>query len=312
MSFINSIFNFLRFNNRNWKAVLLCIFAAAVFWIFNALNKNYSTNINFPLAFEYDEEAYIPVKALPEYVKLNVSGLGWDLFRKSSGLKVTPLRIPLENPAEVKKIVGATLPPLLSTQLEGIQINFVLTDTLHLSIDPKTKKKISLTVDPAKQFLKKDFGLASPIRIQPDSVWLEGPQSLLLALPDQLILPLPRNIDKAFNDRIEVELTTDLITANPPVVMVSFDADRLTQRTDTVALQVLNIPKDLRPAIQVKQIQYTFLIPASLARAENQPTVTASIDLADLGKGHHKLVPRLVGLNEFAQVVSVDTLHVSF
>lgn len=312
MSFINSFFNFLRFNNRNWKAVVLCVFAAAIFWIFNALNKSYSTNINFPLAFEYDEEAYIPVKALPENVKLNVSGLGWDLFRKSSGLKVTPLRIPLENPAEVKKIVGVTLPPLLSVQLEGIQINFVLTDTLHLNIDPKVKRKILLRVHQVEQFLKKDYGLASAISIQPDSVWLEGPQSVINTLPDQLVLSLPRNIDKTFNDRIEVDITSELITANPPVVMVSFVADRLIQRTDTVALQVLNIPKELRPAIQVKEIQYTFLIPGSLAKAETQHEVKAIIDLTDLGKGHHKLVPRLIGLNEFAQIVSIDTLHVSY
>ncbi|MBX2957549.1 MAG: hypothetical protein KF846_15400 [Cyclobacteriaceae bacterium] len=311
MSLINSIVNFLRFNNRNWKAVLLCVFAAAIFWIFNALNKSYSTNINFPLVFDYEEETYIPVKALPEHVKLNVSGLGWDLFRKSSGLKVAPLHIPLENPAEVKKIVGATLPPLLSAQLEGIQINFVLTDTIHINIDPKVKRKVSLTVD-VEQYLKKDFGLASAISIQPDSVWLEGPQSLINALPDQLVLSLPRNIDKSFSERIEVELANELTTANPPVVMVSFVADRLVQRSDTVALQVLNIPKELKPAIQVKEIQYTFQIPASLTKTENQPAVTAIIDLTDLGKGHHKLVPRLIGLNEFAQVVSIDTLHVSF
>lgn len=310
MSFINSIFNFLRFNNRNWKAVLLCVFAAAVFWIFNALNKSYSANINFPLAFEYDEEAYIPVKALPDQVRLNVSGLGWDLFRKSSGLKVTPLRIPLENPAEVKKIVGASLPPLLSTQLEGIQINFVLTDTIHLNIDPKVKRKVSLTVEQVEQFIKKDFGLASEVRIEPDSVWLEGPQSLVNALPGAIALSLPRNIDKAFSDRIEVELSSELIAANPPVVMVSLLADRLIQLSDTAALQVINLPKELKPAIQVKEVHFTYQLPASLNTNDQQ--VTAVVDLAGLGKGHHKIVPRLSGLSKFANLISIDTLHISY
>ena len=311
MSFINSIINFLRFNNKNWKAILLCIFAAAIFWVFNALNKNYSANINFPLAFEYDEENYVPVKTLPEQVKLNVSGLGWDLFRKSSGLKVTPLRIPLENPAEVKKIVGATLPPLLSTQLEGIQINFVLTDTIHLSIDPKVKRKILLTVD-VGQYLKMDFAPASAITIQPDSVWLEGPQSLISALPDSLPLSLPKGIDKSIDEQMEVELSSDLISATPSVVNVKFSVDRLIEISDTVALQVINIPNAVKASALVEEVHYTIQLPASLANAEAQKSVFAIVDLAGLDKGAHKLIPRLVGLNEFARLISIDTLHVSF
>jgi hypothetical protein len=87
VSFVRSIFNFLRFNKKNWKAVVLCIFAATVFWFFNALNKNYSTNINFALAFEYDQDRFIPMKSLPSTVRMNVTGSGWDLFRRSLDLK---------------------------------------------------------------------------------------------------------------------------------------------------------------------------------------------------------------------------------
>src|SRR5687767_8995754 len=62
MSFIQSIFNVLIFHRRNWKAVALCIFAATVFWLFNALNKSYTTNINLPLTFDYDQDSYIAVR----------------------------------------------------------------------------------------------------------------------------------------------------------------------------------------------------------------------------------------------------------
>ena len=48
--------------------------------------------------------------------------------------------IPLPQPSEVKKIVGSTLPALVTNQPEGFAINFVLTDTLHLAIEPKSNK----------------------------------------------------------------------------------------------------------------------------------------------------------------------------
>jgi hypothetical protein len=76
MKVINSIFNVLRFNQRNWRAVVLCIFAATVFWFFNALNKTYTTNLRFPLSFDYDHENFVPVKALPRDVRINGQRVG--------------------------------------------------------------------------------------------------------------------------------------------------------------------------------------------------------------------------------------------
>src|SRR5688572_3026280 len=114
MRVFNSFLNVLRFNRKNWRAVVLCIFAATVFWFFNALNKTYTTNINFPVRFDFDQSNYVPVSSLPNDVRINVTGNGWDLFKRSTGVKAVPLEIPLGRPAEVKKIVGSTLPVIFS------------------------------------------------------------------------------------------------------------------------------------------------------------------------------------------------------
>src|SRR5688572_25830847 len=134
MSFLNSIFNILRFNRRNWKAVVLCVFTATVFWFFNALNKTYTTNINFPLTFDYDKENFIPVQSLPQTVRLNVTGNGWELFKRSTGVKQDPLQLPLERPGEIKKIEGSGLRLPFSSQVDGLQINHVLSDTIHIDL----------------------------------------------------------------------------------------------------------------------------------------------------------------------------------
>src|SRR5688500_9404559 len=154
MSFLNSIFNILRFNRRNWKAVVLCVFTATVFWFFNALNKTYTTNINFPLTFDYDNENFIPVGGMPQYVRLNVTGNGWELFKRSTGVKLDPLQIPLERPAEVKKIVGSGLTFAFTNQLSGLEINRVLSDTLYLDLEPKIGRWVKLAVDSIQYNIK--------------------------------------------------------------------------------------------------------------------------------------------------------------
>src|SRR4051812_1217901 len=123
----NSILKIFRFNRGKWRAVVLCFSTATIIWVSNCVKNTYTNNINFPLAFEYDQTSFVPVKALPHHVRMNVTGNGWDLFKRSTGVKASPLEIPLDNPSETKKIVGSALPKFFSNQADGLEINFVLT-----------------------------------------------------------------------------------------------------------------------------------------------------------------------------------------
>lgn len=311
MGFVNSIFNLFRFNKRNWKAILLCIFAATVFWFFNALNKNYAANIGFPLVFDYDQEKFVPVRPLPEKVRINVSGNGWDLFRRSSGLKVPPLVIPLERPADVKKIVGASLPPLFSTQLEGLQVNFVITDTIYLDINHRAKRLVKIRIDSVEKFIQRNFGLTTPVSIVPDSVQVEGPESLINALPEVIVVSLPEDkIRNDYNDVIEVALESEYISRTPPVVRVAFGVESLKEVSGTCPLILVNVPDRLRPSAEVNQISFTYSIPAS--KANGIDSVRAVINLLSVPRGNHKVVPALIGLPDYSTVVRVDSVRISY
>ena len=314
MGFITSIFDFLRFNKRNWKAVVLCLFAATVFWFFNALNKNYSANINFPLEFDYDRDQYVPVKALPTSVRMNVNGLGWDLFRKSSGLKVPPLVIPLEKPTEVSKIVGSTLPALFSSQLEGLQINFVLVDTLVIEIDEKARRKFNLKVDSVWKYLSRDFGVINDIKLVPDTVLVEGPKKIINELPQTIALALPeRNIDKDFIGEVEIVFPyNNVMKRNPPVVEISFDVEKLMEITDRVQLSIVNVVSRSRASSNATEVNCTFRLPVSLVNTLSLDSLKAVIDLQDLPKGNYKLVPQIIGLPAQARLMKVDTVLVNF
>lgn len=313
MGILNFIINFFRFNDRNWKAVVLCIVAATVFWFFNALNKNYSANIRFPIVFEFDQEKYIPVNDLPSSVRLNVSGLGWDLFRRSIGIKLPPLSIPLENPADVKKIVGASLPLLFSSQLEGLQINFVLTDTIHLQIDPKATRQVYLKLDSVEYYLRENYGRSGSILMEPESIMVEGPRSLLERLPDTVTLSLEdRNIDKKFSDEVEVKLESDLISRIPPLVMVSFPVDRYMDITDTVTVNMTQFSGRVKPEVTPKDIIITYQVPIPLAHTITPERIEVVIDLKGRASGSYTLLPQVKGLPEYSKLIRVDSVNVSF
>jgi hypothetical protein len=312
MTVLASMSNLFRFNSRNWKAITLCFIAATVFWFFNALNKNYTTNINFPLEFEYDQEGFIPVRPLPSSVRINVTGMGWDLFRRSSGLKVPPLVIPLERPADVKKIVAQ--PGLFAAQLERFEINFVLTDTLDVAIEKKVSRWITLRLDAGSIRLKENFVRTSEPRLEPDSIFVEGPLPLVNNFLEPVYLRLAEdNIDDDYKEDVEVEfVNNNLIKRNPPTVSVTFNVDRLINLNDSIPLKLINYPKGANPYLGVKALPCNFSIPESLMTEYVPDSVFAVIDLRFFVRGTQKIRPDVTGLPPFSQVHRIDSVFVKF
>ena len=212
----------------SWKAVLLSILTASIFWLFQSLNKNYSTNLTYPITFDFPREQYVIVEELPDEVQINVSGVGWNIFKKTFFFGVNPIRIELETPALAAKIVGAALLANVNDQLPKLQVNYVISDTLYLHIEPKISRTFSVFVDSLSIDLKDDFRVVSPVSVRPDSVTISGPPSVINPLPPNLPLQInQKNIDDSFEEMISVEVKEQqsLLDIVPEEIIVQFDVE---------------------------------------------------------------------------------------
>lgn len=314
MKVSSAIFNFLRFNSRNWKAVVLCIFAATVFWFFNALNKTYTTNLRFPLTFAYDEQSFVPVKSLPENIRLNVTGNGWALFRRSAGVKVPPLEIPLERPTETKRIVGSTLPPFFTNQLDGMQINFVLADTIYVDLEPKVGRWIKLAIDSTSVDIKDGYGFASSISILPDSIFIEGPRPVVNDVANPFILNIPfEEIEEPFMEDLEIKVTpAELIRREPPTVAVMFTVAKYVTISDSISLQLENVPAKASAVIGNSQVAITIRGPENILAKSPIDSLKAVVDLKNVKRGDKKLLPVVSGLPPYTKIIMLDSVSVKF
>lgn len=314
MNFLRAISNVFHFNRTNWKAVALCFLAATVFWFFNALNKDYSTNLRFRVNFEFDKGKYIPVEPLPSAVFMNVSGNGWDLLRKSLGFNLPDMNILLERPTDVKKIVGSTLPALLAGQLGNLQINHVVTDTLYLSLDAREKKKVKAVVDASRFSFASGFGRLSPIVVLPDSIEIEGPRSVINAMPDSIQLEIEGSeISKDFREEVEVVIPSQpLISKNPSSVEVIFEVVEWVEVNKRVRLDIQNIPRGVRLNLVKDSITCKIKIPKSQAEDLLAPkeTEVAILDLQGVKRGDARILPKLVGLPSHAKLTQVDSVAI--
>lgn len=313
MNVFRIISNLFRFNRANWKAVALCFFAALIFWLFTSLNKDHTTNINFPLQFEFDNDRYIPV-ILPQNVSMNVTGNGWDLLRKSLGLRLPVLSVPLEKPTDVKKIPGSTLLSLVSGQLGSLQINHVVGDTLDVQVDLKDSHKFRLVADLRHISYKKGFGRISPIVILPDSVEIEGPASVLHDFPDTIVLSLSENkLSEDFREETEVVVpNVELIKRNPPVAEIRFEVGEVEELSWKLKLHVLNKPPHLLMDGTPDSVTCLLIVPRNHGRTILSQAVTsrAIVDLTGLSKGEFVLAPKAEGLSSMVQILRIDSVHV--
>ena len=313
MNFLRAISNLLRFDRTNWKALSLCFFAAAVFWIFNALNKNYATNLRFPLQFEFDDTKYVAVEPLPGTLTLNVSGNGWEILRRSLGLKVPSISMTLERPADSRKIVAASLSPIVASQIGTLQVNFIVTDTLRLKIEPKISRRIKLLARLENVSFRKSLGRTSNVVVLPDSVTLLGPRSLIENLHDTLTLNVTGSrINSNFRQSVEVIVpNNDLISRNPPVAEVMFDVGQVEEMERAVPLRMPKVPWGVE--IEKDSVQCVFLIPQKEHdRFLTEPvTLFLSFDFDILTKGQTKTyLPTIKSLPSYAQLIHIDSVKV--
>ncbi|MTI33360.1 hypothetical protein [Xanthovirga aplysinae] len=235
-------------SGRNWKVITLCMLTATTFWFFNALNKPYSTVIDYPLKFEYDTEGLVTVNELPNKLRVNISGGGWSLLKQSLGINRKTLIVPLDRPTQRNFIVGEELNPIIHDQLDPLQANYVVTDTLFVHIEKLAKRTLPVKVNKTSISLREGYRIVSPVRFRPAIVTFTGPVSIIKNLPDTVLIDIPeKEIDE--QDYIEaVNLPRlpgdELLTPSTTKVEVSFETDRFTKLTRIVPLRQLNFPAD--------------------------------------------------------------------
>ncbi|GAB4233689.1 MAG: YbbR-like domain-containing protein [Ekhidna sp.] len=249
-----------------WKVVLLSFLGAATFWFFSALGKDYSYRIAHPISFVFDTDSLIAVKPLPTSVDIDVSGVGWDLFKESFWFGADPVVIELENPAAIRFLTRPTILPILTDQLSQYRINYLFTDTLFIDIDRKASKKVNLILDSLTVSLEDDYRIVTPIKLKPDTAILYGPTSFLDTIGTDFRVKLDIDeIDKDFDRFVALDLPKGFdIYSEPPTLNIQFDVERFDRLSLQTQVELLNFPADSSVYVLPPTVTVKFVVQESL------------------------------------------------
>lgn len=232
--------------NENWKVVLLSVLGATIFWFFNALNKDYSAKVNYPLEYTFEIDSVVVMKPLAKVVRIDVAGGGWSLIRKTFWFNVAPINISLDNPADIKYYTRSSLVPLISDQLDGLDLNFVITDTLFIDIEKKVVKQLMVQVDSLGISMKENFRITSPILVSPDSVYVTGPKSTMNRMNLYVWIDMKKNnLDENFDDEVSLLLPDGgLVSSSPNEIKLEFTVEEFLSIELPIKIDAINFPAD--------------------------------------------------------------------
>jgi len=306
---------FLVFFGNNWRVVLLSITVATVFWFFNALNKNYSTRLNYPLDFSFQRDSVVVVDRLPDRVLVDVSGGGWNLMRKTFLLSAGAVLIELDNPTEIKFLTRATLLPMITEQLSGLSLDFVVTDTVFINIEPKISKGLMVAVDSLTVPMDEDYRMISPIRIRPDSILVVGPKSMIDTLnPIYLVRFDESDISSDYNEEFDIEFSSNLVRPLPDEVNVRFDVAEFNRSQITVPIESTNFPDDYSISLKDTIVNIYFTVRNKDLNKVNADEFSVTADLTMINKSDSTIPPILIAFPSYVMEIQLepDTLTVEY
>ena len=230
--------------------VVLCILAATTFWILNALNKdNYSTIVDYPIEWEYDQDRFLPVKPLPKSVQIQISGNGWDLLRKYFNLNEPPYKITLADPSAMQHILTSDLKRPLGEFLTPTQLIGFLEDSVTFKIDRIETRNFSPVLDSASYTLAKNSVIEGKVNFDPEVIKITGPASILDIFEGKFPVDLNQSrIDEDFNEEVPLTIEKNLaevIRLNRDKVNVSFTVVTFMEGNKRLKLKKLNFPNSV-------------------------------------------------------------------
>jgi hypothetical protein len=283
--------------NWDWRAISACTVLALFIWIFNALNKSYTTVVAFPVRFEVREDHVVALVPPPKSVAVNVTGTGWNLLRKVFHLDVEEAVLEVKNPLRVRFMLTRSLRPVLEKAMSDLTINNFVDDSVQFHYEPILEKNVQLGFNPREVALEDGYRITSPVRVEPVTATITGPPTLLAAVGDTLWLELgDKVVSEDFRDQLPIRLPdlspVGLLGLSLDRATVAFEVRHFTPQQAMVPLELVGFPADSSVQVQPAVVMVKYFLQADEpAPAED---IRVQVDYRDLRRPDTAIRPSQV------------------
>jgi hypothetical protein len=235
------------------KILMFSVFLtiSVLIWLINALSKNYTADLDYPLEYTDFPEDRIFVGEMPDELTLRINAVGFSLLKYKVFRKPVPVSFRVSaftlNRLDSSRayILTRYLNDQVASQLpQELQLLAIEPDTLHFQWGRRVVKKVP--VRPGFQVeLDKQFTTVDGIRFQPDSVEVAGPDVILDTLRQVYTAHMDLGLlSRNYEGRLRLSRNPDLEYSTGKVDCF-IELERFTEVSLQVPVEVENLPDSL-------------------------------------------------------------------
>lgn len=264
-------------NNKRIVVFLVCLIIATTLWLLNALSKDYSATISYPVKFVNPPENRFLANKIPDKLDLEVDGGGFTLFRFKL-LSLSPIRLDIdeitkniETNTGTYRVTSRNLITEIEDQLSNeLSITHISPEILVIVLDSLTTKTVPVELDISVDF-EPQFNLKSPISTNPENVEITGPTIVLKNISViKTKVNITNKLNKSINQEIEL-IHPDKTSIFPEKVTMVIDVEKYTEKELKIPIEILNKPENASVKLFPSELKVLFTV--GLSRFEN---ITAS------------------------------------
>jgi hypothetical protein len=254
-------------NDKQIVAFMVCLLIATVLWFLNALSKDYTATVSYPVKYVNPPSNRFLSNAPPAKFDLKVEAHGFTLLRHKLSLSFSPIVLNLsaitrnvESDSGTYTIRTENLLRRISDQVsKEISISEIRPEFITLILDSLITKKVPVKLNIKAEF-KPQFYLQEPLSASPDSVKITGPTAILDTVFSLKTEPKTFERLDAQTERQVDLLHPEKTTISPEKVMIRIPVERFTEKELKIPVEVRNKPEGVNIKLFPSDVKVSFLV----------------------------------------------------
>ncbi len=259
----------------------ICVGISLFFWILVKMSKTYTTSL--PVDYELtlpDEKALSRLP--PDDLSAEVRSTGWNLLREFVQQDSVWIAVDLNQSDNLtldgSQLRSAVKAGLANRDLDVVDLNY---NRLVFNLEPLARRKVPVRV-PTRLNFHPEYQLLGPIQVDPDSVSISGPVSLvpnIRSLQTDSISLDNLQLDQIINRKLKSPAPT--VQLEEEEVRITIQVEQFTEWEEFIPLRVLQDSTDSLNLFP-KKVHLSCTVGLSRYDQLSADDFTVQIDLRDI------------------------------
>lgn len=294
--------------DKRFIVFLIFVLISTIFWLLNQLEKEYETEVTFPVRYINFPKDKILVNDLPKHFDIKVRGYGYKLVEyKISNtflpfvIDVNTLTLRLYSRQDYVKLYSLTrnLSDKIEQQISSeLQILAIQPDTLFFDFADRIHKKVpvlsKINAMPATQYMIKNG-----VEIDPDSITISGAHPIIDTINQVFTQKIDlNNLSKDYSGKVALQKINN-VDFSEQDVEVLISVEKFTEGSVKVPLEVKNVPDSLILRTFPNEITISYFVALSNYDKVLPQFFEAVVDFEDLNRQNSKVKVKVTNSPEY-------------